>query len=364
MNKIITLNPEKRIAIVEPGVITFKLQEKAAEYGLFYPPDPSSNKTCTIGGNIAENAGGLRCLKYGVTADYLLGTEFVDWEGEIVQTGYFAEYPSTFDLTTLLCGSEGTLGVIAKIALKLIPAPTAFITLSLEFPSGIDAVQTVKEMLDAGLCPCILEYIDRQTLKAITKFIELAISPKTQALLLIEYDEDANKNRELAEITSSISKKHNAIILKTAESPEERDLLWRLRRSISPSLTRLASGKINEDVAVPRGCLEKLINFIDKLSQEINLPIPIYGHAGDGNLHVNFIFERNDPTQVESAYQGVEKVFKEVIRLGGSISGEHGIGLSKKNYLPLQLSLENFVFQRKVKKCFDPYDILNPGKMF
>ena len=361
--KRIDIFDQEKVALVEPGVITAKLQNEALKRSLFYPPDPSSYKICTIGGNIAENAGGLRCLKYGVTADYVLGTEFIDTEGDLIATGYFAGPSSPMDITPLLCGSEGTLGIIVKAALRLIDAPPAHLTMQSEFPTAIDAAKAVTAIMNSRYSPCIMELIDRQTLKAITRFIKLDISPKTGAVLLIEYDEDPDINREMGEKTSQLCRQFGAIDLRIAESEDEREKLWKLRRAISPSLTRLASGKINEDVAVPRGRIAELISFVESLSAELNMPVPTYGHAGDGNLHVNFIFQKEDQAQVKSAYNGVKKVFAEVIKMGGTISGEHGIGLAKRDYLLMQLSPVNMTLQNDVKRCFDPGALFNPDKM-
>ena len=362
--KRIRILEEEKIAVVEPGVITAKLQTEALKRNLFYPPDPSSYKICTIGGNIAENAGGLRCLKYGVTADFVLGTEFINPEGDLIAAGCFTAYGSLIDITPLLCGSEGTLGIIVKAALRLIDAPQAHLTMLAEFPTAIDAAEAVTAILNSRYSPCILEMIDRQTLKAVTSFIKLDISPKTGAVLLIEYDEEADINRELGDKTSQLCRRFGAAGLRIAESEEERENLWKLRRSISPSLTRLASGKINEDVAVPRSGIAELMSFVEALSAELDMPIPTYGHAGDGNMHVNFIFQKEDPAQVETAYQGVKKVFTEVIKMGGTISGEHGIGLAKRDYLTMQLSPANMALQADIKRCFDPGALFNPDKIF
>ncbi|NQS97701.1 MAG: FAD-binding protein [candidate division Zixibacteria bacterium] len=362
MKRIRILEDEK-IAVVEPGVITAKLQTEALKRNLFYPSDPSSYKICTIGGNIAENAGGLRCLKYGVTADFVLGTEFINPEGDLIAAGCFTDYDSPVDITPLLCGSEGTLGIIVKAALRLIDAPQAHLTMRAEFTTAIEAAKAVTAILNSRYSPCIMEMIDRQTLKAVTSFIKLDISPKTGAVLLIEYDEEADINRELGDKTSQLCRRFGATGLRIAESEEERENLWKLRRSISPSLTRLASGKINEDVAVPRGRIAELMSFVEALSAELNMPIPTYGHAGDGNMHVNFIFQKEDPAQVEAACQGVKKVFTEVIKMGGTISGEHGIGLAKRDFLPMQLNPVNMTLQTDVKRCFDPGTLFNPDKM-
>ena len=364
MKRILSIDRDRRAAVVEPGVITSKLQDEAAKLGLFFPPDPSSYKICTIGGNIGENAGGLRCVKYGVTSDYVLGLEFVTAEGELVSTGWLDDYCSEIDLTQLMCGSEGTLGIIVKAALKLIKAPPSHLTMLAEFGSAVEAGKAVTAILNSGHSPCILEFIDKTTLKAITNFVRLDLSPETCAVLLIEYDEDAELNRELGERAGEICRSFGAHNIKTAEGEEERNSLWKLRRSISPSLTRLASGKINEDVAVPRGKIADLVAFAEKLSAELGLTMPVYGHAGDGNLHVNFIFDRDNPQEAAKAHRGVETILSEVVKMGGTISGEHGIGLTKRGYLSFQLSPESLALQRRLKGLFDPGNLINPGKIF
>lgn len=364
MNRIIHIDGAEKTAIVEPGVITSKLQDEAAKIGLFYPPDPSSYKVCTIGGNIAENAGGLRCLKYGVTSDYVLGTEFVTSKGDIAASGYFyPDGPPEIDLTQILCSSEGTLGIIIKAALKLIPQPTSHITISVEFPSAVEAAQSVTSILNSGCLPCIMELINRSTLKAITKFVPLDISPRTESVLLIEFDEEPDVNLELADKTSEICRSHHSSRVKIAEDEESRENLWKLRRSISPSLSRLASGKINEDIAVPRGRIAELVSFAADLSNELGIIIPVYGHAGDGNLHVNFIFDLEDQKQIETVHKGIERVLRKVVELEGTITGEHGIGLAKRDYLALQFSPEKIAFHRLLKKTFDPDNLFNPGKV-
>lgn len=363
MNKILEIDYTNKIAFVEPGVVTSKIQDEVLKKGLFYPPDPSSYKICTIGGNIAENAGGLRCLKYGVTSDYILGLEIIDYEGERYTTGILANSEDEIDMTPVFCGSEGMLGLVVKAALKLIDAPKSFITMSVEFPSAVSAAKTVTAILNSGHIPCILEFIDKQTLDAITGFIKIDLSPAANAVLLIEFDESPDLNAQLADKTADICMNNGAFNIKIASSPEERDNLWKLRRAISPSLTRIASGKINEDIAIPRGRIEELIAFIEKLSAEMGRIIPVYGHAGDGNLHVNFLYDVKNPEDVQSAKTGVEKLLREVVRLEGTISGEHGIGLAKQPYLPLQLSDSSLKLHRRLKLSFDPVGIFNNDKM-
>ena len=364
MNSIIELNVEKRYAIAEPGVITFKLQSEAAKVGLFYPPDPSSNKISTLGGNIAENAGGLRCVKYGVTSDYIAGLEYVSADGSIEYTGVMNDNNDGIDLTQLFCGSEGTLGIITRAMFRLIPAPYPRRAISAEFASITDAASTVQTILRKGILPSILEYIDKSTLDVVTKYISLNVSENTGAVLLIEFDDAPEKRAENIKKTTEICESLGAIKINIAKDEEEAEKLWKLRKTISPALSRMTNGKINEDVCVPRGKLVELVNMAGRLSGELNLPVPVYGHAGDGNLHVNFMYDTNNPDETERVQRGVEAALKEVVSMGGTISGEHGIGLSKLKYLPLQFSAEKIEFHRQLKKALDPRNLLNPGKIF
>ncbi len=363
MNKILEIDTADRTAIAEPGVITAQIQDEVLKHGLFYPPDPSSYKICTIGGNIAENAGGLRCVKYGVTSDYIIGLEIIDQNANIITTGCLSRESSSIDLTQIFCGSEGMLGIITKAALKLLEAPKSLLTLSVEFPSSVKAAEAVTAVLNAGILPCIMEFIDSQTLQAILNSAKMELSPDTKAMLLIEFDEDLENNKQLSKQTEQICNEFSALSIRTAKNPADRDSLWDIRRSISPSLIKLASGKINEDVSVPRGKIARLVEFAGNLSAELQIPIPVYGHAGDGNLHVNFMYDSKNPNEIKKIHRGVEKLMKEVIRLNGTISGEHGIGLAKQSFLPLQLSTESIDLHQEIRSLFDANSILNSDKM-
>lgn len=363
MNKILEIDVSARTAVVEPGVITAQIQDEALKYGLFYPPDPSSYKICTVGGNIAENAGGLRCVKYGVTADYIIGLEIADQNANVITTGCLSQNYSPIDLTQIFCGSEGMLGIITKAALKLLKAPESLLTLAVEFPSPVKAAEAVTAILNAGILPCILEFIDSQALQAVLNSFKIELSSDTNALLLIEFDEGSEKNQQLSKQTGQICNKFAALSLRTAQNPADRDNLWHIRRSISPSLTKLASGKINEDVSVPRGKIARLVEFAGNLSNELKIPIPVYGHAGDGNLHVNFMYDSKNPQESDKIHSGVEKLMKEVIRLNGTISGEHGVGLAKQAFLPMQLSGESMNLHQEIRSLFDNRSILNSDKM-
>ncbi len=363
MNFIHELNVEKKTMLVGPGLTTAQIQEEAARHGLFYPPDPSSHKVSTIGGNVAENAGGLRCVKYGTTKNYVLGLEFISTHGEICLTGDLSPKPLPYDLTPLLVGSEGTLGIITAILLRLIAAPAARGTLRLIFPSIELAASAVSEIMAAGLVPSVAELLDESVLKAVTAFMGVHLPAGAGALLLIEVDGNAEQVRTGMAKVENLCRNRQALEIRATREAAEAEELWTLRRSVSPALSRLATGKLNEDVAVPRSKLPDLIKLAQRLSKRYGLAIPCFGHAGDGNLHLNVMYERSDTLQYKRALQAVEEIYKETVNLGGTISGEHGIGLVKRDYLRLQMSPEEIEVLRRIKESFDPEGIFNPGKI-
>ena len=363
MNQIVDFNADERYMLVEPGVITAKVQDEAARRGLFYPPDPSSHKISSIGGNVAENAGGLRCVKYGTTKHYVLGLEFVTARAEICCTGALRPNSDGPDLTSLLVGSEGTLGIITLIALRLIEAPAARGTLRIIFPSLELAGNSVSEIMAAGIVPSVCELMDKSVLDAITAYTGTALSPRTEALLLVEVDGSADEVQQGMKEVESICRHRQAIEIASTRDAAEAEKLWTLRRSVSPSLARLARGKLNEDVSVPRSKLPELLKEASRIGARYGLSVPCFGHAGDGNIHINVMYDPDDTLQTKRAFQAVEDVFKEVVRLEGSISGEHGIGIVKRDYLRLQMSSAELDTLRKIKEAFDPERLFNPGKV-
>ncbi|TKJ37587.1 glycolate oxidase subunit GlcD [candidate division LCP-89 bacterium B3_LCP] len=363
MNDILGIDEENKTALVEPGVITATVQDEAAKVGLFYPPDPSSHKISSIGGNVAENAGGLRCVKYGTTKHYVQGLEFVSARGELCYTGILDSKNSIPDLTPLLVGSEGTLGIITKISLRLIDTPEARGTLRIFFTSMDYASNSVAEIMAAGILPSVCELMDKAVLDAITAYTGTQLPNNTEALLLIEVDGNREEIKGRVAEIESICNNRQAIEIASTENLEEAEQLWTLRRSISPSLSRLASGKMNEDVSVPRSRIPDLLNEVRRISQRYDLPIPCYGHAGDGNIHVNVMYDADDTLQHQRSLQAIEEVFKEVVRLDGSLSGEHGIGIVKREFMRLQMESAELDTLRKIKESFDPDGIFNPGKI-
>ncbi|OGC83631.1 MAG: hypothetical protein A2W07_04275 [candidate division Zixibacteria bacterium RBG_16_43_9] len=365
MNKILSVNKEKMYAVVEPGVVTQNFFDEMEKFGLFYPPDPSSLKTSTLGGNVAECAGGLRGRKYGVTKNYVLGLEFVLYNGDIIRTGVLSQNgDSGYDLDGILIGSEGTLALITKIALRLLKRPAYEETILAGFNQMEDAAKVVAEITASGITPSILEFIDGDTLACVLEFIQTDRVEKAAAVLLIETDGEKEQAHKEAEEIIKICQKNNAKSLRFADTQEEKDNLWKIRRSVSASLLRIAPTKVNEDVCVPPSQLPELVRGIKKLSKDYNVQINTFGHAGDGNLHVNFMTDSRDKEKMHRVEQGVEKLFDLTLRLGGTLSGEHGIGTTKAKFMEKEVGKSGIEFMKKVKQAFDPDGIINPGKIF
>jgi len=314
---------------------------------------------------VAECAGGLRAVKYGVTRDYVLGLTVVLPTGEIINTGVETmKGVAGYDLTRLIIGSEGTLAVITAVTLRLVPKPAANKTMIAFFPDASSAVEVVSKIIRNKIIPAILEFIDRQCLDCIREEMDLPIPLKAGAMLLIEVDgdidlvgRDAGKIREVCE-------QGKALKFQGAANTEEADRLWEARRNVSPSLNKLRPHKISEDIVIPRSRLSDLVAFLDNLSQKYGLPVPAFGHAGDGNLHVNIMLDKNNPREVEDAQVMVRDLFDKVIQMGGTLTGEHGIGITKAPYLEMEIPRAGIEVMSRIKKAFDPQGILNPGKIF
>lgn len=364
MNKILELNPEKKYAIVEPGIVTFEFASKMKQKGLFYPPDPSSEKTSTIGGNVAECAGGLKGRKYGVTKNYVLGLEFVLSNGDIIRAGILSDHQDIYDLDGLLIGSEGTLGVITKIALRLLEQPKYNETVFAGFSLMEDAAQVVSDITAAGIIPSVLEFIDGDTLDCVLQYIKVDYIEKASAVLLIECEGETDEVQKDIERIKNICEKNKALSLKAAEKNEEKENLWKIRRSISASLLRLAPTKVNEDVCVPSSQLPNLVKGIKELASEYKVKINTFGHAGDGNLHVNFMCNKKNQEEMHRVEQAVEKLFDLTLKLGGTLSGEHGIGITKQRFLEKEVGKSGIALMKRLKSAFDPEGIINPGKIF
>lgn len=364
-NRIIRIDQDNLIAQVEPGVITGRLQEDVEKVGLFYPPDPASTAISTIGGNVAECAGGLRAVKYGVTRDYVLGLKVVLPTGEIINTGVeTAKGVVGYDLTRLIVGSEGTLAVITAITLRLIPKPASKMTMMAFFPDVLSTVQTVSDIIRNKIIPTTLEFMDRLCIDCVREEIGLSVPSEAKALLLIEVDGDEVVTGKEAEKVQVLCRKWGAILCQGARDKEEADRLWEIRRNVSLSIMRLRPHKINQDVVVPRSRLADFITFLDKLSQRLGLPLPAFGHAGDGNIHVNIMLDRDNPRELEDAHTLLKELFRKVLEMGGTLSGEHGIGITKAPYIHMEVSQPALQLMVRLKKAFDPLGILNPGKIF
>lgn len=364
-NRILEIDQDNLIAKVEPYVITAHLQEEVEKVGLFYPPDPASTDVSTLGGNVAENAGGLRGLKYGVTGDYVLGLDIVLPTGDIIKTGVeTVKGVAGYDLTSLIVGSEGTLAVITAITLKLLPRPEAKKTMIACFSDMVIAAKTVSNIIQEKILPATLEFIDRPSIDCVRSHIEMALPEDTGAILLIEVDGDQKLVEGEADRVREICEKNSVVDFKLASNEREVEKLWDARRKISSSLLELKPGKISEDIVVPRSRIPDIITFLCDLSKKYSLPIPAYGHAGDGNIHVNILLDREIPDEVSRGEKVIKELFRKVIDVGGTITGEHGIGITKAPYMEMEFSKPAIDLMKRLKAAFDPNNILNPGKIF
>jgi len=366
MNHILEIDTENSTVRTEAGVITADLQAAVEKIGLFYPPDPSSIKHSTIGGNIACNAGGPRCLKYGVTGDYVLGLTVVLADGQILKTGGKPIKDVTgYDLKGLFTGSEGTLGLITEALLRLVAKPRYAKTALAEFASLNDASRTVNAILMTGIVPASLELMDQTALVCIEEAMHLGLNINVEASLIIETDgtDEQTVTSEIEE-SARICKETGAQTVKMAQNETERTSLWKARRSMSPALARKSPNKMGEDITVPRNAIPEVVQRLRAISAKHGLPIVIFGHAGDGNLHPNILFDKRIPEQWHTAEKMVAEIFDASLAVGGTLSGEHGVGVLKRPYLERALGPTSISVQRNIKQALDPLNILNPGKIF
>ena len=365
MNRIKEINFADAIAIVEPGVITAELQARVREQKLFYPPDPASKKDCSLGGNVATNAGGPRCLKYGVTRNYVVGLEVVLAGGEILRTGGRVHKNKTgFNLIGLFVGSEGMLGVVTEITLKLLPLPPARATLSASFSGMSEAAATVQRIFAAGFLPAGVELADAFTLEAARRDSDAGDVPNGNAHLLVELDGQPETVLIEMEKLRALVSEGKTVSLHIATTEADCERFWALRRAFSNSLRATGLTKLNQDIVVPRSKLVELVEFAERLSKRSGFPIACFGHAGDGNMHVNIMADRyNREAEVrERAERALDELFAQVLTFGGVITGEHGIGLAKKRWWPQATSDVSREIHRAIKDALDPAGILNPGK--
>ena len=362
MNKILEIDPENRCAVVQPGVVNADLQKEVARYGLMYPPDPASMFISTIGGNVALNAGGPRGVKYGVTRDYLLGLEVVLPSGEVIKTGgKTLKNVSGYDLTRLMCGSEGTLGIFTKITVRLIPLPPAKATLQAIFSDLDDAATTVSAIIGSGIVPTTLELLDRVVLDAIRNYGGAEFSKEAEALLLIEVDGEEVAVEAQGERIERFCKERGAIEVQRTSSPEEAERLWQARRTAFGSVARLRPNCIVEDATVPVKRLPEIIRKIVELTDKYQLKIAILAHAGDGNLHPLIMTDLRDREEMARIDKALEELYEAAIAMGGTLSGEHGIGIAKDRFMAMEFSQSAIEIMRGIKRVFDPNNILNPG---
>jgi glycolate oxidase len=365
MNRIKEISFSDAVAIVEPGVLTADLKSAARSKKLFYPPDPASMKDCTIGGNVATNAGGPRCLKYGVTRNYVIGLEVVLANGEVLRTGGRVHKNKTgFDLIGLFVGSEGMLGVVTEITLRLLPLPPARATLSAAFATAAQAAEAVQAIFAAGFLPCSLEIADHFTLEAARRDLGKMLVPEGNAHLLVDLDGQEESVRAESAAIRELLEKRKPNALETAIGEANCEKLWALRRQFSNSLRATGLTKLNEDVVVPRSHLVDLMEFAETLQAKYGFPIACFGHAGDGNIHVNIMADRynRDVVVREKVEHALDDLFAQVLAWGGVITGEHGIGLAKKRWWPESTSDVARELHRRLKQALDPNGILNPGK--
>jgi len=365
LNRILDIDMDNMMATVEAGVITADFQAEVEKLGLFYPPDPASVRHSTLGGNVACNAGGPRCLKYGITGDYVMALEVVLADGRIMRVGGKAIKNVTgYDLKSLFVGSEGTLGVITEITLKLIAYPEAKRTAQAIFPRLEDAGKAINAVLRGGIVPATLELMDETAINSVEDFLHLGLPRDAEAILVIETDGDeADATRDM-KVVVHICREHGASEVRVAQTPEESDELWRTRRNISGSLGRKRPNKLGEDISVPRSAIPEVIARIKQISVKHNLPIVIFGHAGDGNLHPNILFDKRDEEEWQRVEAAVGDLFRAAVEVGGTLSGEHGVGVLKRPYLEMALGATSVEMQRRIKQAWDPNNILNPGKIF
>ena len=365
LNRILEIDADNMTAVVEPGVVNGDFQKAAAKFGLFYPPDPASLPFSTMGGNVAMCAGGPRAVKYGVTRDYLLGLEMVLPTGEIIRTGTRTMKGVVgYDMTRLMAGSEGTLGIFTKIIVRLIPAPESVRTLTAVFPDLDRAVNAICEVLKDRIIPSTMELMDQAAISAVENHLHIGLPVEAEAIVLIEVDgPEVLLDGQVARI-EEICRKLGADRIQVARSDEERNMLWQARRAMSPALGRIRSTRISEDVTVPRTKIPELIRSISALAKKYDLIIVCFGHAGDGNIHTNIMFDKKDEDERRRASKAAEELFGVVLGLQGTLSGEHGVGIAKSPFIEQEVGKGGLDAMRRIKQALDPLNIMNPGKMF
>jgi len=364
MNKILDVDPQNLTAIVQPGVVIQALNDAAAPHGLIYPPDPGTVATATMGGSVAENSGGLRGLKYGVTKHYVMGMEVVLANGDAVRFGgKTVKNVTAYDFSNLFVGSEGTLGVITEITVKLIPAPRFRRTMLATYQTIEDAGNTVAGIIRAQVIPATLEILDRKTIETVEAFAHVGLPTDAEALLLIEVDgmAEAVVQREAEDVIATVAANHG--VLRLAKSDAERDQLWAARRAALPALASLNNTVVLEDATVPRSRITEMLVACQDIGRKYNLVLGTFGHAGDGNLHPTILADKNNADEMERVHKAVAEIFDAALRFGGTLSGEHGIGIAKMRFLGNEIGESGLNLMRSIKDALDPTHLFNPGKL-
>jgi glycolate oxidase len=364
MNKIIEINEADMYAVVEPGVVTATLAAEVEKLGLFYPPDPGSMAVSTIGGNVAENAGGLRGLKYGVTKDYVMGLRFFDSQGNYIKTGSKTVKCATgYNITGLMVGSEGTLGILDQVILKLIPAPKARQAMVAVYDTLEQASETVAGIISARIVPATLEILDNFTIRAVEDFSKAGLPKDAAALLLIEMDGHPVVVAEEAEQVKALCLKMGARTIDRAKDDAQRDKIWAARRSALSALAQLKPTLVLEDATVPRSKIPDMVRALQEIGKKYNIDIGTFGHAGDGNLHPTILTDRRNKEEFHRVEQAIEEIFDTALAMGGTLSGEHGTGIAKAPFLEKEAGYSSILFSRQLRAALDPRNILNPGKI-
>lgn len=363
MNQILEVDAENLTATVQPGVIIQDLNDAVAEHGLIYPPDPGTVTTATMGGSVAENSGGLRGLKYGVTKDYMMGLEVVLANGEVMRCGgKTVKNVTAYDMVMLFTGSEGTLGIITEIIVKLIPAPEDRKSMMAVFSSLDDAAQTITGIVANKVIPATLEILDNVTIKTVEKYAKVGLPIDAEAVLLIEVDGIPEVVKKEAEAVEKVCNQHNGE-LKIAKTAAERDNLWAARRAALPALAQVSPTTVLEDATVPRSKIPDMLRELTRIAEKYDLTIGTFGHAGDGNLHPTILTDERNKEEMERVHKAVDEIFEVALKLGGTLSGEHGIGIAKMKYLEQEFGAAGVEALKSVKRALDPENIFNPGKI-
>lgn len=365
LDQIISIDSDNRVAVVQPGVLNQTLQNELAKHGFFWPPDPSSQSFCTIGGNLALNAGGPMAVKYGTPRENTLGLKAVTSDGRLIKTGVMTTKGVVgLDLTRLLIGSEGTLAIITEATLKLTPLPVSQTLLVGYFKTMSAAANAVSRIMAQPITPAALEFMDENALNILREYTSVSVPENAQALLMVELDGDEAILEQQVPVIQELLETEACLNIETAEDEATASRLWSARKALSPALRKIAPKKINEDIVVPVSRIPQLIDKLNYFSQKYGIQIVNFGHAGNGNIHTNLLIDPNDPEQMEKAYTCLKEIFSLVIEFGGTLSGEHGVGIEKQPFVPMEIDPTTLELMRNIKKAFDPRNILNPDKVF